>query len=528
MEEMYNKWPRHLINAVPVAGYGKRLSIFTIALEGWRRGLDLKFYRLEDPENKFKVRYTLSDGINEYNFESSKGSKITSEADAICDDKYLTKKYLRQANVPVPDGEFFSEKSTDDEIIKYVKKLGFPLVLKPTDANGGRGVFSNITSMSSFKRALNIVRNKLEFNNVIVEKHVEGEEYRVIVVDDKVVGVLNRVPANVKGDGVSSIRELVNMKNKERRNNPHLRSRRIKIDDVSIAVLEKQGYDLESVPEKGKTVNLRFTSNLSTGGDSVDLTDEVPQELKQIAINATKAIPGLITSGIDIIVNSDKEEYMVIEANTKPGLGGHLFPVIGKPRNIPKAMIDLYFPKTKNKEVSNFHFNFDPIIEILKDKTTNEVKVTPCPTGKYYAREYIVSGDIQSVNYRAWIRNQAKKRSLYGFVRNLDDGKVKVVVASQNNEKLAEFKKLCYKGPEKAIVDDIVENEYNYSLPLIFEIIRPIRRMKNLDMKQLTREKNFYLRKFTEIENSRTWKATAVVRSINANIKNAMRRFKRK
>lgn len=527
MEEIHKNWPKHLINAVPVEGYGKRLSIFTIALEGWRRGLDLKFYRLEDPENKFKVRYSLSDGINEYQFESSKGGKITTQADEICQDKFLTKKYLRRANVPVPEGKYFSIESSEAEVIKYVKDIGFPVVLKPTDANGGRGVFSNIASISSFKRALDIVRNELDFNDIIVEKYVKGDEYRVIVIDEKVVGVLNRVPANVIGNGKDNIKELVRKKNIERKNNPHLRSRRIKIDDVSLSILSKQGYNLNSIPVQNEVINLRLTSNLSTGGDSVDLTDEVNEEIKQVAINATRAIPGLVTSGMDIIVDEENKQYVVIEANTKPGVGGHLFPVLGKTRDIPKAMIDFYFPETKNKKISNFYFKFGSIIELLKEKTTDEIKVTPCPKGNFYTREYLVTGDIQKVNYRVWIRNQAKKRSLYGFVQNLDDGRVRVVVSSQNKKDVLSFKEICSKGPYAANVENIIEGEYDLPIPLNFEILRSERTVRYLELRRVAKEKDYYMRKFTEIENSRTWKATALIRSFNIKMKKIVKKLRR-
>src|SRR5699024_592106 len=147
---------------------------------------------------------------------------------------------------------------------------GYPLVLKPTDANGGRGVFSNLKSESSLKDALHHVRTVLGYKEVIIEEYLPGVEYRIIVLEDKVVGALNRVPANVIGDGMSTIRELIRIKNKERKQNPHLKSRMIKIDDEVRELLYLHGYTLDTIPREGEVVTLRLTSNLSTGGDSVD------------------------------------------------------------------------------------------------------------------------------------------------------------------------------------------------------------------------------------------------------------------
>src|SRR5699024_2268850 len=118
---------------------------------------------------------------------------------------HLTKKYLNKLNVPNPKGDMFEENIDDSEIIKYANDLGYPLVLKPTDANGGRGVFSNLKSESSLKDALHHVRTVLGYKEVIIEEYLPGVEYRIIVLEDKVVGALNRVPANVIGDGMSTI-----------------------------------------------------------------------------------------------------------------------------------------------------------------------------------------------------------------------------------------------------------------------------------------------------------------------------------
>src|SRR5690625_109643 len=218
----YNKnWLPHLINAIPEKGYGKKLSSVSIALEAWRRGLSVEFYQEDNPENKLRIRYKISNGINTHRFFSSMGDKVTQEAFDICDNKFLTKTYLERKGVPTPQGKMFGVNDTKQTIIEYVDKIGYPIVLKPTNANGGRGVFSNLKNPLSVNKAIDHIRNNLGYQEILIEQYVPGDEYRVIVIDNKVVGALNRIPANVNGNGKNTIRELIRKKNNERRQNPH-------------------------------------------------------------------------------------------------------------------------------------------------------------------------------------------------------------------------------------------------------------------------------------------------------------------
>src|SRR5690625_5211016 len=194
------RWLPDLENAVPSEGQGKRISTYTVALEGLRRGLKLKFYSLFEDGNKLKVRYSLSNGERTHHFSLSMGDKVSDKAFKICNDKDLTKRYLDKENVPVPKGDMFRIDVFEEVIIEYGLSLGFPLVVKPTDGNAGRGVFANITSEEDLREIVPYVRNDLEFDDIIVEKHVEGEEFRIYVIEDRVLGAMNRRPANVTGD----------------------------------------------------------------------------------------------------------------------------------------------------------------------------------------------------------------------------------------------------------------------------------------------------------------------------------------
>src|SRR5699024_4867630 len=216
-----------------------------------------------------------------------------------------TKEILAKANVPVPKGKGFSECATDEEIIAYSKTIDYPIVLKPTDASLGDGVVTNIASDEEFLDALHYVRHELEYDEVIVEQHVYGEEYRVYVIEDKAVAAYNRIPANITGDGIHTIEELIDRKNFDRRQNARLNSCLIHYDIEIEEFISKKGYTLESIPTKGEYIPLREKTNVSAGGDPIDVTDKITEEMKQIAIDSVKAVPGLYHAGVDIIVNEN-------------------------------------------------------------------------------------------------------------------------------------------------------------------------------------------------------------------------------
>ena len=140
MNEAEFKWMPHHEGAIPPAGQGKRISTYNVALEGWRRGLELEFYGEIEEVSKLKLRYSLSNGERTHHFQLSMGDKVTEEAFNICDDKSLTKKYLKKGSVPVPGGKKFTKDSSKKEIGDYADEIGYPVVLKPTDGKDRKSV----------------------------------------------------------------------------------------------------------------------------------------------------------------------------------------------------------------------------------------------------------------------------------------------------------------------------------------------------------------------------------------------------
>src|SRR5699024_8292817 len=290
----------HLTNEMVVNARKTRLCSFSVALEGWRRGLKLKWYTADSKyyEDMIifgvnppgRLYYLRSDERTEYYFRT-RGNNVSNQAVELSDDKYTTKKILTEAGIPVPQGKGFPEDAKNEDIIEFGKKLGFPLVVKPTDGSLGWGVITNIRDERELLESLIYVREELEYDEVIVEQYIVGPEYRVYVIEDQVVAAYNRIPANITGDGKSTIEELIHMKNLQRRKNARLSDCLIEIDVEILQFIEEAGYTLESILPKGKTLFVREKSNVSIGGDPVDVTEQLSEEIKSIAIRALKAMP---------------------------------------------------------------------------------------------------------------------------------------------------------------------------------------------------------------------------------------------
>jgi len=521
-----------------------RLDAFAVALEGWRRGLKLKWYTKDSEYFQdmiiFGVNppgrlYSLSSEERTHYFFRTRGDIVTNEAVEIASEKDDTKETLLAANVPVPLGKGFGEEATDEEIIEYSKTLDYPLVLKPTNASLGNGVVTNINSDEEFKKAIHYVRTELEYGEVVVEQHVEGKEYRIYVMGDQVVAAYNRVPANIIGDGEHTIEELIDLKNRERRKNARLNSCLIEMDVEILEYIQEAGYSLTSVPEKGEQIYLREKTNVSSGGDPIDVLDTISDAYKQIAIDAVKAVPGLYHAGVDIIVNENrglKAPAVVIELNPTAQIGGALFPLRGKARDIPKAIIDYYFPETKGIDTSDSKVYFDMInvLEPLENRAALEVEVSPAPMGKLYAKRFVVHGTVQRQNYHQWLKKQALDRSLHGYIKNMVFDEIEIVVAGTDKQAIEEFKEQITRYNKSVNVTRVEEEIYQEPVTVGFEIAEKynttsqrsvqnaLRKMEK-DLKIMTKQKNRIQKDNQHILNSNSWKWTEPVRKIGAMMK---------
>lgn len=516
-------WLEHLVEAVPIAARKNHTSMYTIALEGWRRGLKLKFYN-HDQDNKLQIRYSLSDKNKTHYFNGSSGDKVSKEAFEICEDKSMTNHYLLNAEVPIPIGNKFGVDATNSEIVNFGKEIKFPLVIKPTNGKAGKGVVANIQSEVELRNALHYVREQLGFDEIILEQYVEGEEVRVYVLGDRVLGAANRRPANVVGDGISTINKLVKEKNEFRKYIPHLYFRPIKIDREVKQSIQSLGYTIDSIPKEGERIFLRKISNVSKGGEPIDVTRKLSDLQKNIAINATKAIPGLAHCGVDMIINEDKSSALVLELNTRPGIGSHLFPIEGIATDIPKEIIDFYFPDTKGIDTSsNVYFDFQSIHTSLNAGSTIEIEVAPIISKKIIAKRYVIIGDIELIGYHQWLQKKVFERELNGFVKRIDDKNIEIVIAGTDNDELVKFKEIINQGRIEVRIDS--EEYWNHPVKLGFDLMdgydsmsdgeleTEFKRVDN-EVKSIQKDRDRLKHKIKLMSQSKTWKYTSSIRNL--------------
>ena len=273
-------------------------------------------------------------------------------AEAIAQDKQLTKKILAAAGVPVPQGR---EVATPEDAWAAACDIGLPVVLKPKSGNQGKGVSVNI---SSREQLLAAYAAATEFeDDILVERYLPGNDFRLLVVGNKLVAAAHRDPANVVGDGQHSIEELVAKVNLDpRRGSGHATAlTKIRFDDIALACLAGQGFKADTVPAKGQRVRLRNNANLSTGGSATDVTDSVHPEVAARAVAAAQMV-GLDICGVDVVCNSilhplEEQGGGVVEVNAAPGLRMHLTPSFGKGRAVGEAIIDCMFAAQENGRI---------------------------------------------------------------------------------------------------------------------------------------------------------------------------------
>ena len=265
-------------------------------------------------------------------------------AETIAQDKELTKKLLHAAGVPVPMGRVVSDL---DDAWNAALEIGLPVVIKPKDGNQGKGVTVNVTTREQLAGGFNAAA---EFRDeVMVERYLPGNDFRLLVIGNKLVAAARRDPPQVVGDGTHTVRELVEQVNLDpRRGNGHSTSlTKIRFDDIALASLAKQGLQADSVPTKGQRVILRNNANLSTGGAATDVTDDVHPEVAERAIAAAHMV-GLDICGVDLVCDSvlkpiEEQNGGIVEVNAAPGLRMHLSPSFGKGRAVGEAIVSTMF-----------------------------------------------------------------------------------------------------------------------------------------------------------------------------------------
>ena len=294
--------------------------------------------------NKYSL-CQLGYGANQKRIQATVTSETSSIGVELACDKEDTKYLLEQAEVPVPKGDIIRRESSLESTCRYV---GYPLVVKPVGGNHGRGITVNIQSYDQALEAFRAAKRVSE--TIIIEKYITGEDYRLLVINNKLVAAAIRTPAHVVGDGKSTIQELVDEVNKDpRRGYGHENVlTQITINDLTLSILKTKGYTAETVPAAGERVILKDTANLSTGGTAEDVTDIVHPSNVFMAERISKIID-LDICGIDIMTTDISKPLSetggaVLEVNAGPGFRMHLAPTTGLPRNVAAPVVDKLFP----------------------------------------------------------------------------------------------------------------------------------------------------------------------------------------
>jgi len=265
----------------------------------------------------------------------------------IASDKEETNKLLSSLGLPVPVQRLVY---SEEEAVKWANRIGYPVVVKPLDANHGRGVSINLTEDDHVKTAFGQARERGKSRGVLVESYVTGFDHRMLVVNGRLIAAAKRVPGHVVGNGESTIRELVEKVNDDpRRGIGHEKVlTQIQIDHQAERLIVQKGYTSESVLEKGEVLYLRSTANLSTGGTAIDVTDVLHPDNREMAERVVKAI-GLDVGGLDFLTDDITQSYntmggAIVEVNAAPGFRMHVAPSEGEPRDVAGPVMEMLFP----------------------------------------------------------------------------------------------------------------------------------------------------------------------------------------
>lgn len=322
------------------------LSTQLLIFDALQIGIELEILDRKDHflklEHNDKIEYVRNGNMT---------SKDTTISHFIMENKTVTKKILADAGYAVPGGDEFY--SVEEALRNYPRFQDQAVVVKPKSTNYGIGIsiFKETPKYDSFKEALEIAFK--EDDTVLVEEFVMGTEYRFFVLDDKVEGIILRIPANVVGNGESTISDLIAEKNKDPLRGEEHRTplTNIKKGALEKLMLREQGYDFDSVPAVDEVVYLRENSNISTGGDSIDYTDKMHETYNEIAVGIAQALEVKVT-GIDLIIpdyetpsTPDAPGYSCIEANFNPAMHMHAYVTEGKGRRLTKGVLKLLFPE---------------------------------------------------------------------------------------------------------------------------------------------------------------------------------------
>lgn len=342
-----------------------QLNSFLIEYEARKMGL--RTHRIDH------LLLTCADENNKQAlFRRAAGPDVTYAADTICMNKDLLKRLWFKHHLPV--NPWLAVNGDEiDKAVSFCEKNFWNVVAKPTSAGGGKNVFTDINNVEQLKNAFERVLNSKIIstrynspNKILLESKHPGKDYRFFVVNHNVVAIQERARPAIIGNGTSSVAELIDLKKELRFANPDLHSRPLVVDDTVHERLRAANINMDSVLEKGRKIIIRGNANLSTGGESIDVTDIVPDSIKKLVESAVKAVPDLYSCAVDVLcmdMGNDEAlgpaNIVLNEIETDAGMCIHHFPLYGKPRNVAKHLLLAAFPDRIKKHPLETDYNHD-------------------------------------------------------------------------------------------------------------------------------------------------------------------------
>lgn len=357
-------------------------------------------------------------------------------------DKEWTKKLLQRADVRTPAGKAFSAES-GQEAWTFAQLLNVPVVVKPLRGSGGKGVTSDISTSAHFSSAWKNAR-ATGTKSIVVEEHLEGNDYRVLVIGNTVCAASQRIPAYIVGDGVHTIEQLIAIRNEQRKSNPYEGAKAIKITSMILRNLEELGLDKGSILPADRYLQLHKIANIGSGGESRDVTEIVHPGFAEIGVRARKALYDPLHVGYDLIAEDiskspDDQQWAIIEVNSNPDWGIHHFAGHGTSRDAAGALIETLFPETRSEP----------------PRMSASISITP-------ARK------TAKLLNRLWRR--AHLRALLGWVRMQPDGEVEMVVYGTPNA-VDDMVRTCVSGPRDNERNKVTVSEYEGEIPEGFSVV---------------------------------------------------------